>query len=265
MTSLENKDRVGLPMDPKRAIVREPGTQLGRCISSHPEWHTLNVALAHQQHKDYCNTLAELGLEVIQLPRDNQHPDSCFVEDTAIIHNDRALIARFAPESRRGEISAVEELLQEFSIRTTKAVSPATIEGGDVIQLQEKLLCGVTKRTNMEGATQLASWLSIKVETHVDPFIVHLKSHATHIGSNRMIATKAFANDLALKGFTVIAVPADENCAANSLAIGNTVLMPSGCPLTQSMVRGAGYDVVPLNISEFQKCDGGLTCLSILL
>lgn len=251
-------------MIPKRAIVREPGSQLGRCISSHPEWHTLNVALAHQQHANYCQTLSELGLEVIHLPQDNQHPDSCFVEDTAIIHKEKALIARFAPESRRGEISAVEEILQEYSIKTRKAVSPAAIEGGDVIHLEDKLLCGVTKRTNMEGATQLASWLSIKVETHVDPFIVHLKSHATHIGSNRMIATKAFANDLALKGFTVIAVPNDENNAANALTIGNTVLMSSGCPLTHSMVRGAGFDVIPLNISEFQKCDGALTCLSIL-
>lgn len=246
------------------ALVREPGARFPRCISSHPLWHTIDASLARQQWKEYCNTLSELGLEVIHLPRDDDHPDSCFVEDAAIIHEGKALIARLAPETRKGEEIAVEEMLNQLNFKTKRAVPPATIEGGDIIHLPNRILCGVTKRTNMEGATQLASWLGVRVDTYVDPFIVHLKSYATYVGKSRMIAARTFANELALRGFSVLAVPDEESQAANALTIGNTALMPSGCPQAQALVRSAGFDVVPLNVSEFQKCDGALTCLSIL-
>ena len=113
----------------QRALVREPGTLFNRCISSHPLHHTVNVTRARSQHADYVNTLAELGLEVIRLPRDNTHPDSCFVEDTAVIHSDKAVITRFAKKSRRGEEEAVEELLQQY-FPVKHVIAPGTLEGG---------------------------------------------------------------------------------------------------------------------------------------
>ena len=247
----------------RHALVREPGAMYTRCISSHPLHHTIDVALARTQHAAYCNTLEELGLEVITIPRDDEHPDACFGEDNAVIHGGRALICRMAEESRRGEEETVEAVLGEY-MTVKRATAPATVEGGDVIHLPSRLISGVTQRTNLEGVSQMAAWLGVKADTVVDPGIVHLKSHVTYLGRNTMIATRAYAGHPALKGFHVLAVPDDEGYAANTLAIDDAVLMPSRHPSAQGMVREAGFDVVSLDVSEFEKCEGALTCLSLL-
>lgn len=250
-------------MMPKHALVREPGARYRRCISSHPLHHTVDVRRARAQHAKYCRTLSELGIEVIAIPRDDIHPDSCFVEDNAVIHGGRALICRMAKESRRGEEDAIEEALREYR-EVKRATAPATVEGGDVIHLPDRLISGMTPRTNPEGVAQMEAWLGVPVETIIDPGIVHLKSYVTYLGDNTMIATEAYARHPILKGFTVLKVPSEEGYAANTLAIGDTVLMPRGRPRAQAMVREAGFDVVPLDVSEFEKCEGALTCLSLL-
>lgn len=250
-------------MMPKHAMVREPGARYHRCISSHPLRHTVDVRRARAQHAKYCRTLSELGIEVIAIPRDDVHPDSCFVEDNAVIHGGRALICRMAKESRRGEEDAVEEALREYR-EVKRATAPATVEGGDVIHLPDRLISGVTPRTNPEGVAQMEAWLGVPVETIIDPGIVHLKSYVTYLGDNTMIATEAYARYPILKGFTILRVPEEEGYAANTLAIGDTVLMPRGRPRAHAMVREAGFDVVPLDVSEFEKCEGALTCLSLL-
>jgi len=250
-------------MEPRRALVREPGNSYRGCISSHPLVHTVDVGLARRQHSEYCRTLAELGLEVLRLPRDDVRPDSCFVEDNAVIHGDRALICRMAKESRRGEEDAVEVSLRDH-LRVRRAVAPATVEGGDVVHLTDRLISGVTERTNEEGIKQVSSWLGVKVDTIVDPRIVHLKSYVTYLGSNTMIVANEYAEHPALKGFNVLVVPEDEAYAANTLAIGENVLMPKGRRKAHVMVEEAGFDVIPLDVTEFEKCEGALTCLSLL-
>ncbi len=247
----------------KHALVREPGRNFPDCISSHPLWHTINIDNARQQHQNYCETLEELGLEVIRLPRLDKHPDSCFVEDTAIIFKDKAFIARLCAESRRGEENSVEDVLSQYK-KTKRAVSPATVEGGDIVNVYDKIICGITKRTNMNGATQLAGWLSVKVETLVDPFLLHLKSHVSYLGKNIIVSTKDLANETLLSNFKVLVVPDNEKFAANCLAVDGTVLIPINSPNTQALIRDVGFTVLPINISEFQKCDGAITCLSIL-
>ena len=219
--------------------------------------------MARTQHAEYRRTLSELGLEVIDLPRDDEHPDSCFVEDNAVIQDGRALICRMAKESRRGEEAAVEAKLKEF-MKVKRVAAPATVEGGDVIHLHDRLISGVTERTNVEGIAQMRDWLDIKVDTIVDANIVHLKSYVTYLGGNTMVVTKGYANHPALKGFNVLIVPDDEGYAANTLTIGNVVLMPNGHPKAHALVRDAGFDVVPMNVGEFEKCEGALTCLSLL-
>jgi len=168
-----------------------------------------------------------------------------------------------ARESRRGEEDAVEKLLDEY-LEVKRAVAPATVEGGDVIHLSDHLISGVTERTNPEGIAQMEAWLDVAVDTIVDPGIVHLKSYVTYLGKNTMIATRQYANHPTLKGYRVLIVPDDEVYAANTLAIGDTVLMPKGRPHALSMVRDEGFDVIPLDVSEFEKCEGALTCLSLL-
>ena len=137
-----------------RAIVRPPGRNFKSCLSEHPLHHTLDIELALEQHKGYCQTLRDLGVDLVELEPDNDHPDACFVEDTVVVHGSRAMITRMAKESRRGESGRVEEVLMEFKeIRSVTA--PGTLEGGDVVHLPDSLICGITKRTNLEGASQM--------------------------------------------------------------------------------------------------------------
>lgn len=225
--------------------------------------HTVDVARAREQHDTYVETLEDLGLEIIRLDRDDRFPDSCFVEDTAVVHGERALICRPAEEGRRGEIEAVEAALSE-RVRARRAEAPATVEGGDVLHLGDRLVSGLTRRTNDEGARQLADWLGVRVDTISDPAIMHLKSHVSYIRGGTVLVTKAFADKPALDGQEKLVVPDGEEYAANVLSVNGTVLMPAGFPETKALLEEAGVDVVVLEMTEFPKCDGAMTCLSIL-
>jgi dimethylargininase len=255
---------MGSNVEGRRALVREPGDRYTGCISSHPLRHTVSIKRARAQHAAYCGALAELGLEVIHVPRDDERPDSCFVEDNAVVQSGRALICRMAKESRRGEEGGVEEVLRGY-MPVKRAAPPATVEGGDVIHLPNRLISGVTQRTNEEGVAQMEEFLGVPVDTITDPSIAHLKSYVTYLGKGIMIATERYAEHEALRGFEVIIVPEGEEYAADTLAIGDTVLMPSGLPRAHEAVRELGFEVVPLDVGEFEKCEGAITCLSIIL
>lgn len=119
-----------------RALVREPGNLFPKCISSHPLRHTIDIERARSQHRTYCDILSELGIDVIHLPREDRFADSCFVEDTAVIVGQKALICRLAKTSRQGEEETVEEMLQQY-LPTSRVIAPGTVEGGDVIHHQK--------------------------------------------------------------------------------------------------------------------------------
>lgn len=223
----------------------------------------MSLTKAIKQHSLYCETLKELGLEVIHLPVDDVHADSCFVEDNAVIRNSRSLICRMGEKSREGEQDMVARVLEEH-MAVRWATSPATVEGGDIIHHEGGLISGVTQRTNIEGVKQLESWLNIPVETIIDPNIMHLKSYVTYLGRGLMIATDHYSNHPVLSNFEVISPPRGEEYAANTLAIGDSVLIPDGYDETHRIVLEKGFEVIPVKISEMQKCDGALTCLSIL-
>ena len=247
----------------KQAIVRPPGRAFRRCISAHPEHHALDLSLAQGQHAEYCRTLSNLGLKLIRLPPDERHPDSCFVEDTAIVHGNRGFITRFAEESRRGEELAVAEVLKDY-LELGFAIRPATIEGGDVIHLPDRLIAGITQRTNSKGVKQMARWFGIKPATIEDGSIIHLKSYVTYLDRNTIIVTENYKDHPTLQGFEKIQIPKEEGYAANSLTIGNAVLMPQKHRKAQTLVTEAGFEVIPLDMSEFEKCEGALTCLSVI-
>ena len=250
-------------MEPTKALVREPGDTYTSCISSHPRHHTVDLNKARAQHAIYCEILSDLGLEVICVPRDDIHPDACFVEDNAVIFRDKALICRMAKESRRGEQLGVAAVLEEY-VKIKWAEAPATIEGGDVVHLGDRLISGVTERTNLEGVSQLRDWLGVRVDTIDDPGIMHLKSYVTSLGGGRVVATKKYSGHPALDGLDVLVIPEGEEYAADTLTVGDTVLMPAGYPRSHEMVRAAGYEIIPMDVGEIEKCDGALTCLSIL-
>lgn len=250
-------------MDPKRAIVRTPGDMYTSCLSDHPLQHTVSLKKAREQHAGYCETLAELGLEVIHVQRDDEYPDSCFVEDNAVVENGKALICRMAKESRRGEQQGVADVLEAL-MPVKWAEAPATVEGGDVVHVEGKLISGISGRTNLEGVAQMNDWLDVPVATIFDPSIMHLKSYVTYLGKGIMVATEKYANHPALLGYNILVIPSEDEYAADTLAVGDTVLMAAGYDTAQLMVREAGFDVISMDVSEIQKCDGALTCLSIL-
>ncbi len=247
----------------KHAIVRPPPSSFKGCISSHPLRHTLDLGVANRQHQEYCRILNELGLEVVRLPVDEAHPDSCFVEDTVIIHRGKAVVTRMAKESRRGEEEQVEEILREY-MRLRRIQAPATIEGGDVIHLQKYLISGITERTNHEGVFQTSDWLRTRIEVVEDPSIVHLKSHITFLGAGTFFVTERFSDHPLLRKYRRLVVPAGEEYAANTLAIDDVILMSEKHPKSIQLLKEADFEVIPLEMSEFEKCEGALTCLSII-
>jgi len=250
-------------MEPKYALVRTPGDRYRSCLSTHPLHSTVSLELAREQHARYCETLSELGLEVIQVPRDDLHPDSCFVEDNAVVHGGRALICRMAKETRRGEQPGVAARLEEF-MPVRWAEEPATIEGGDVVHLEDRVICGITERTNPDGVAQMGEWLGVPVSTIFDPGIMHLKSYVTYLGRGIAIATEKYSRHPALEGLHIIIPPDGEEYAADTLTIGDAVLMAEGHTEAHELVRDAGFEVIPMDVSEIEKCDGALTCLSII-
>lgn len=250
-------------MGAKRALVRAPGASFHACISSHPLRHTISLDRARAQHARYCRTLSDLGFEVIKLKEDDKHPDACFIEDTAVIVGQKAFISRMAKESRRGEEKQVKDILKQY-LNIAQAIAPATIEGGDVIHLPTRLISGITQRTNSAGVSQLREWLDIPVTTIEDSLIIHLKSHITYLAQNTLVTTKAYAAHPALSEFNVLVVPDDECYAANTLTIDDIVLLAAGFPKTKALIQQAGFSTIDMDMSEFMKCEGALTCLSLL-
>jgi dimethylargininase len=247
----------------KRAIVRLPGNKFKSCLSSHPLHHTLNLDLALEQHETYCQTLVELGLDLIELEPDNEYPDACFVEDTVVIHENKAMITRMAKESRRGESLKVEEVLSEFK-QIKSVIEPGTLEGGDVLHFPDSLICGITKRSNLEGATQMERWLEVPVLCIEDLNIMHIKSHLSYLGRNTILVNERYVGNPILEAYTQIVLPSEEFHSANTVSVDDVVMMSIRHKMTAELVKAAGFEVVHLDMSEFEKCDGALTCLSII-
>ena len=201
---------------------------------------------------------------MVEAPPDDENPDACFVEDNAVVHGNHALICRMGAMSRRGEVDVIEGVLKEY-LKTRRASDPATVEGGDVIHLPDRLISGVSERTNLDGIKQMRDCLGVTVDSIVDPNMMHLKSYVTYLGNDTAIATKRFAGHQALKGLSIIVVPDAEAYAADTLTVNGTVILPYGNPKTERLLRDAGFDTVAIDMSEFEKCGGAITCLSIIL
>ena len=251
-------------MNYRFAITREPGQSFNKCLSDHPLKFDIHIGKARRQHMKYREILGSLGLQIINLPRDDLLPDSCFVEDTVVVHKRKAFVTRMGVENRRGESHAIEEILKTYHLQISRAVDPATVEGGDVIHLNDRLICGITQRTNIEGVRQMSKWLNVRVDTITNPNMMHLKSYVTFLDKKTMLVTSDVVNHPILEPFRKIVVPDHEKYAANSLTINNVVLMAETRPNSIELVREAGFEVIPVDVSEFEKCDGALTCLSVL-
>jgi dimethylargininase len=248
------------------AITRAVSPAIIDCEISFIDRRPIAVARAQEQHHAYEKLLEKLGARVISLPAEPALPDSMFVEDPAIVLDELAVILPLGTDSRRPEAASLAKALSRF--RDLAYVTlPGTLEGGDVLRIGRKLFVGLTRRSNPEGIRQLAAILAPhNYEVIAVPVsgCLHLKSAVTHIGGNTLVANRAMFDATPLASYDWIDVDPAEPHAANALAFGGTVIFPASFPRTRARIEAGGFHVTPLDISELQKAESGLTCSSLL-
>jgi len=251
-----------------RAIVRPPSANFSAGLTT-VDLGIPNHNLALTQHASYCETLISCGLSVVTLPPDDNYPDSTFVEDTAIITKRGAIITRPGADTRRGEISSISTELSNWFAKLAVVEAPGTVDGGDVCEADDHFFIGISERTNEAGAIQLSRLLwdldysSELVDIRGVEGILHLKSGIAYLGGNKLVVIEALADRERFSGYEMIKVHPSEEYGANCVAVNGTVLIAAGFPVLEKQLRDRGFKTVALEMSEFQKMDGGLSCLSL--
>ncbi|MEM5774606.1 MAG: arginine deiminase family protein [Anaerolineaceae bacterium] len=251
-----------------RCIVRPPAETFALGLTT-AHLGVPDFSLALQQHEAYCHALKRCGLELTALPPDPNYPDSTFVEDTAILTERCAVLTHPGAPSREGEAAAIRPILAQFYPRIHTITAPGTLDGGDICDADGHFFIGISERTNEEGARQLAEFLILEGYTasYVDvrgvPGILHLKSGIASLGGGHLLLMEALADHAAFEGYHRHIVPPEETYAANCIRVNETVLVAAGFPQVGKLVENLGLPVILLNMSEFEKMDGGLSCLSL--
>jgi dimethylargininase len=248
------------------AIIRAVSPSLGSCELSYLPRQRIDISKAVEQHRAYEQCLARLGLRVISLPHEAELPDAVFVEDGAIVVDEVAVITRMGVASRRPETDSLAAALSPYR-RLHFLRAPATLEGGDVLRVGRTLYVGATGRTNCEGIAQLEEMLrpfDYRIKTVAVSGCLHLKTGCSYLGHNTLLANSDWIDISQMDGLEIIAVPGAEPWAANTLMIGETVLLPASFPQTRALLERRGFCVETLDISELQRAEAGLTCLSIV-
>lgn len=248
-----------------QAIVKRPCPEMTGGITT-ARLGIPDYALAVQQHKAYVEALRSLGLKVTVLEADSRYPDSTFVEDVALCTPGMAVITSPGAPSRRGEEREMKQVLHLFYEQVETIVSPGTLDAGDVMMAGSHYYIGISRRTSEIGADQLIGILEKygltgeKVE--VGPML-HLKTGAAYLENDTVLVAGPMKNHPAFSRLCKLVVPEGEEYAANAVWINGTVLVPDGFPRTRDLLETAGYPVLQVPVSEYQKLDGGLSCLSL--
>ena len=251
-----------------RAIVRPPSENFADGLTN-VDLGKPDYELALRQHEAYCRVLEECGLTLTRLNADERYPDSTFVEDTAVLTEKGAVIARPGALSRLGEAVEIEAVLRRDHDRIRWIREPGTLDGGDVCEAGDTFFIGLSRRTNEAGAEQLAGFLeefgyrSTLIDIRPLSNILHLKSGLACLGGSRLLVIDELKNLAQLSGYELVNVDAIESYAANCLRVNGCLLVAAGFPVVQRRLRDLGYNGIVLDMSEFQKMDGGLSCLSL--
>ena len=246
------------------AIVRVPGKNFAQGITTAnlgpPDYTQMLL-----QHQAYTDILRSLGLEVTVLQAEPKHPDAYFVEDVAIVTRDIAVITNPGAQARKGEEDSIEPVLRCYR-PTVRIQPPGTVDGGDVLMVGKHFFIGISERTNLEGATQLGGILHRYGNTFTFVEVaagLHLKSSVNYGGGETLLVSERFADRSEFNSYSKIIVPQVESYAANTLWLNDHLLIPKGFPETRRRLATSGLPIIELNVSEAQKMDGGLTCISI--
>ncbi len=249
------------------AITRPVSPAIVRCELTHLERQPIDAARAAAQHGHYEQVLAELGCQVISLPVEPELPDSVFVEDMALVLPELAVITRPGAPSRRPEVEAVAQELERH--RPLAFITPpATIDGGDVLQIGRRILVGLSSRTNAAAVEQLTTLLrphGYAVEGVRFEGFLHLKSVVTQVGPETVLLNPACVEPATFAGLERIAVDPAEPQAANGLPVGDAVIFPEAYPRTAERLELAGLHLVRIDLSELAKAEAAVTCCSLIL
>lgn len=248
-----------------RAIVREPSKSMIDGLTTaglgRPDY-----VKACKQHSEYVNALDSCGLDVRILEANEEFPDSTFIEDVTLLTKNCAIITNPGAPSRKGEIRYMEELLKNYYSDIYKINDPGTVEAGDIMMVGNHFYIGISARTNIEGARQIIRLLQDHgmtasiVELNE---VLHLKTGVSYLENNKLLACGEFISKPEFQGFDIIEVDKDEAYAANCIWVNDTVFVPKYYPKTKKIIEDEGYRVLELDMSEFRKIDGGLSCLSL--
>lgn len=249
------------------AITRKVSPAIVRCELTHLARAPIDVERAAAQHEAYERTLAALGCAVVSLSEEPELPDAVFLEDTAVVVDEVAVITRPGAASRRAETASVATALAAYR-RLATIEAPATLDGGDVLRLGRRLFVGVSGRTNAAGIAQLRAALApygYTVEAVPVHGCLHLKSAVTQVAPDAVLVNPAWVDAAAFPGFTPIPVDPGEPFAANALLLGNAVVYPEAFPATAAALAGAGVALATVDVSELAKAEGAVTCCSLIL
>lgn len=251
-----------------QALLRLPGDNFAQGLTQAGEGAP-DPALALVQHQHYRAALEAAGVSLTVLPADPRHPDGCFVEDTALVTARGAILTRPGAPSRRGEVDSIAAALDAAFPQPARIEAPGTVDAGDVCEADGHFLIGLSARTNEAGADQLAGWLGDRgyrsdlLDIRRCRTLLHLKTGIAYLGDGRLLATPDVPRHRALAAYEILEVPANEQYAANALRVNDLVLVAAGYPATRAAIESLGYATVALDLSEFRKLDGGLSCLSL--
>ena len=248
-----------------QAIARKPGKNFARGLTTNVSTQPPQYELLLEQHEIYLDTLISCGLNLTVLDPLPDHPDAYFVEDTAVVTADVAVITNPGVAPRKGEVESIARVLTGFR-KTERILAPGTLDGGDVLQVDNHFFIGLSQRTNQDGAAQLGrilerfgnTWVTLPVGDGL-----HFKSGVNYVGKNTLLVTPDFAANTELSGYDKIIMQSDDAYAANTLLVNDRLLTPAGFPRARKQLEGLGLEIIELETSEMRKMDGGLTCLSI--
>ncbi|MBS4535004.1 N(G),N(G)-dimethylarginine dimethylaminohydrolase [Clostridium sp. D2Q-14] len=252
----------------KNVIVRKPSKNMVDGITSAPELGKPDFELALKQHENYINALKSCGVKVTKLDVNDRYPDSCFVEDVAVLNRKCAIITNPGAESRKGEekeiIDEIKKFYPEDKIEYIKA--PGTLEGGDVMMVGDHFYVGLSDRTNQDGIDQFIKILDKYKLTgsavEMKEFL-HLKTGVAYLENNNLLVSGEFIEHPDFKDFNRIIIDDDEQYASNSIWVNEKVIVPEGYEKAKKSIEDAGYEVIVVDTSEYRKLDGGLSCLSL--
>ncbi len=248
------------------AFTRAVSPRLAECELTFIDRAAIDFGRAVEQHAQYEEMLRGLGVTVHQIPADDTCPDCCFLEDTALVLDEIAVLTRPGSQVRRAEVAGVTPFVRKQR-EVVEIEGPATLEGGDVLRIGRELFVGVTTRTTRDGIDTLRACVSLygyTVHPVNVPGALHLKSVCTAVDENTILADASRVDLSPFAGYEVIPVPAEEWMAANVLLAGGTVCIHRGFAKTIGILQRRGLDVRTTDISEFLKAEAGLTCMSLI-